>query len=120
MSEEEIIKGLKNFINFSSKKENFSKDTEFAFYNALAERIQELLDLYKQEKEKNKVIELFRKDMSSVVEIVCMRKEDFERNYESDYISKDKIREVIEKSHNVIPYSNLDIIKDLEELLEEE
>lgn len=48
-----------------------------------------------EEKNKNKVIEIFRKDMPKDTEIICMRKEDFERNYSSEYISKDKIKELL-------------------------
>lgn len=53
MSEEDIIKDLKNFCAMSKKEENFTYYSEYKFCEELAERVQGLLDLYNQEKEKN-------------------------------------------------------------------
>lgn len=86
----------------------------------------EVLKAVRDLKEKNKVIEIFRKDIPGDTEIV-MRKEDFERNYSSEYIRKDKIKakiEILEKllneRKNKKAKENLEIkIITLKELLEE-
>lgn len=51
---------------------------------------------YLEEKNKNKTIEIFSQHMPANTEIVCMSKDDFERNFSSEYIHKDKMREKIE------------------------
>ena len=69
--------------------------------------LKKLYDLYNKEKEKNKVYtELLKQNENRAkiktcmthnlpdnAEIICMIREDFERNFGNDYISKDKIRE---------------------------
>lgn len=60
-------------------------------------------------------------NMPENAEIVCMIREDFERNFGNDYISKDKIREKIEaieeKSGHY--FERAYAITSLQELLEE-
>lgn len=88
---------------------------------------------YIEEKEKNQVIEVFRKDLPENVNIVCMIRDDFERNF--DFVSKDKIREKIEElkepreitltdekgNSKKVMYEEIynDTIKILEKILEE-
>lgn len=61
LSEDEIIKDLKNFIALAQKEENFIYYSEYKFDNELSERVQGLLDLYNKEKEKNiKAIEMLQ------------------------------------------------------------
>lgn len=88
MSEEEIIKDLKNFIALAQKEENFIYYSEYKFDNELAERVQILLDLYNKEKEKNKKLTdeyLIQRDLINAEFL------------NENYISKDKIKEKIEE-----------------------
>ncbi len=93
-------------------------------------KLRNMLDLYNREKEKNQVIEVFRKDLPENVNIVCMIRDDFERNF--DFVSKDKIREKIEDLEGILDlleneknypkYKKQDLIEeinDFKELLEE-
>ena len=59
--------------------------------------------------------ELMKKELNKCSEHIlpCM----FETS--KDYVSKDKIRDIVEKSYNDIDYYKRDIMVDLEELLEE-
>lgn len=55
-----------------------------------------------KEKNKNKVIEIFRKDMPKDTAIICMRKKDFEKKFKGDYISKNKIRKKINECRKLL------------------
>ena len=105
MNEDEIIQIVKDYINyirFDEKPKYSASQWQMA--------IEDLLDLYQQEKEKNKELERYKKYYESE-KIVW---------YKGDYVSKDKIR-------NKIYQLNIsDILEDqiaipyLKELLKEE
>ena len=97
MSEEEAIEISKDFIKVILHTREYETSKSKYTVTTYARAIEKLLDLYDKEKEKNKVIEIFRNDMPEDTEIVCMRKEDFERNFGNEYISKDKIKAKIKK-----------------------
>lgn len=139
MNEKEIIRGIrklnKEIQNAKELRSLYLVDgKEFKWKEILIQVSEEhysifadLLDLYQKEKEKNKVIEIFRKDMPEDTELVVMRKEDFDRNFGSEYIHKDKIKYYYKKicasvnhfqskdNNNIV----LRIKKYLEKLLEE-
>jgi hypothetical protein len=87
MSEEEIIKDLKNFCAMSKKEENFTYYSEYKFCEEIAERVQGLLDLYEKEKlnsfslsdklniEKEKNKELFEEYNKRVATIIKYEQE---------------------------------------------
>lgn len=82
MSEEEIIKMLKEY----SATNPFQKS--MFYVSNLHEAIQGLLDLYNKEKEKNKILD----------NMLLVNKEQYEFIKNKDnYISKDKIKQCIEK-----------------------
>ena len=146
LSEEEIIDIIKDFLEL--KEIHSNNDIRKSILSVYQEAIEGLLDLYNntkeselllankfqkanielnKEKEKNKAIEIYRKDMPDDTELIIMRKDDFDRNFGSDYISKDKIREKIEecnklrqKAENSEIYTRMvDYMDILQELLEE-
>lgn len=107
LSEEEIIKNLKHYLNISEyhRKEEYSSIDNY---------IKGLLDLYNKERVKN--IELLEKlEMKKLLfvrkdritnGILCeyyIRKDEIEK----DYISKDKIREIINNSYPDIAIEKL-------------
>lgn len=118
LSEEEIIKDLKNFIAFAQKEENFIYYSEYKFDNELAERVQGLLDLYQKEKEKNKELE---KELD-----ICNDCETAQSIAILNSISKDKIKAKIEEYCEKMQKENEHVncydyaVYFLQELLEEE
>lgn len=62
---------------------------------------------------KKAIVNLINKHENLIYENISLQKE------LDDSISKDKVREIVEKSYNDIDYFKRDIIKDLEELLGE-
>ena len=76
-------------------------------YYEFRDELKNLLGLYNKEKRKNKVYtELLKQNENRAkiktcmthnlpdnAEIICMIREDFERNFGNDYVNKDKIRE---------------------------
>ena len=111
------MKDIDNYISFANKAENFSDINEYLHCKELARRMKGLLDLYQQEKEKNKeLLKEYNKKLNA----------DWE-----DAISKDKIREKIESIDNALEVCEEEInyrlkteekakIDVLKELLEEE
>ena len=107
MSEEEIIKDLKNFIALAQKEENFIYYSEYKFDNELAERVQGLLDLYKKEKEKNNNLQYDKKFYQGVIDELKETNKELEEEIENwkftkkyvqdNYIDKDKIRLLIKE-----------------------
>ena len=111
MSEEEIIKDLKNFIALAQKEENFIYYSEYKFDNELAERVQGLLDLYKKEKEKNNNLQYDKKFYQGVIDELKETNKELEEELdrqinartineefiEKNYISKEEIRLLIKE-----------------------
>lgn len=110
MSEEEIMDIIKDFLEL---REIHSSDTIKSYLSIYKEAIQSLLDLYNKEKEKNKELEKYKTKHSLI---------------KKHYISKDKIKEIIEELEQqedwYIEHKGLDElygrIDTLKELLEEE
>ena len=96
MSEEEIIEIIKDFLDL---REIHSSDAMTkSFLSIYKEAIQGLLDLYNNEKEKNKELEDELEDWKFTTKYV-----------ENNYISKDKINLKIEEYEEILRSS---IIKD--------
>lgn len=53
---EEDIKDIKKYISFTSKRENFSHDTDWNWNKDLANKIEHILSEYKRVLEKNEVL----------------------------------------------------------------
>ena len=123
MSEDEIIKIVKDFISYI----RFDEKPKYGVRQQYM-AIENLLDLYQQEKEKNNDLINFiegideLKGINKINELV-----DIINKYQDDFISKDKIREKIKelegqedwyREHNSIDdlYGRID---ELKELLEE-
>ena len=114
--EKQAIEDIKNIVTDLEDTEQGAiislQQEEIDSLKILAELIdkqqKEIEELYKV----NKMIELYKSEgMPEDTEMVLMHKKDFLRNFE--VISKDKIREIIEKY-----YPDVAIVK-LQELLEE-
>lgn len=84
MSEEEIIKNLKDFIEAAQEEKNFIYYSQYKYENEIADYIKDLLDLYNKEKEKNNYARL---EKEALLES-CISKDKI----------REKIKEYIEKS----------------------
>ena len=107
MSEEEKIKDLKNFCAMSKKEENFTYYSEYKFYEEIAERVKGLLDLYNKEKEKNKELQNYMKQYlipKSTIKLI--------------YVSKEAIKEIIDKIDAEDYYCLNEAEEDLRKLVE--
>jgi len=82
----------------------------------LIKKQQEEIEYYKKQNEnRTKIKTCMTHNLPDNAEIICMIREDFERNFGNDFISKDKIREKIEELSN----GTYDAKIILQELLEE-
>ena len=125
MSEEEIIKNAKKFIEYleTDLDGNDENGIKWILYQRDLTTIQGLLDLYKKEKEKNKELELEIDKINEEKELYKFSGQNAFINVfiNSNYISKDKIKEKIEliKSLNEKIYYEENVIDILNDLLEE-
>lgn len=89
-----------------------------------------LEDMYLKIKRQQKEIEELKKVIKMVeiyksygipedAEMVIMRKDDFLRRSNKEFINTDKIKELINKRNAGIGYTSLECIEDIEKLLEE-
>lgn len=97
--------GLYHFLD---KPQDFNLEMN---YYEFRDELKNLLDLYQKEKEKNKDI------LEKYYEAVDKMNNNY-LDILNSYISKDKIKELINKRGNN-GYTSLDCIEDIEELLEE-
>lgn len=100
MNEEEIIKYTKNIINATYIKATNRNENGNITEQWLVNKnvIQGLLDLYNKEKEKNKKLNKYITDkVKTGKEIQTFINKGY---VEQEYISKDKIREIIEELEN--------------------
>ena len=110
--EEEIIRNLKRYINLSEswKQEEYHCRT-------ISHYIEILLDLYQQEKEKNKELE------DKCKEVVCVPEETCSIAVPKNMINKDKLKFILSKLNisDIEPWSTYkvdgQILFDLQELL---
>ena len=129
LSEEEIKDIIEELL--SDPLIYFSQDSSFESIQIRANAIQGLLDLYNKEKEKNKELEIVIKTNPDKIKIIADSfNEKVLDKFKQEFISKDKIKELIKKKKDRInklhPASDCVIIDDLEnqiqvlqELLEE-
>ena len=130
MSEDERITQNIKMLLEDNKKMFEETGTHLYFSKAVAEDVQDLLDLYKQEREKNKKLsEKLTEQICNKVEVEVL--EEYRLKLKNS-ISKDKIRgklkyatkmrdfyTINEPGHVLIPIYN-EVIKVCKELLEEE
>nr|DAG56073.1 MAG TPA: hypothetical protein [Caudoviricetes sp.] len=126
---EEDIKDIEKYISFTSKRENFSHDTDWNWNKDLANKIEHILSDYKRVLKENE--ELKFKERSRIIgkygdaEIHDV----INRTLSNDYIPVQKVKDKIEEYKNILKTCNkakdIDRIKainerilELEELLE--
>ena len=108
---EEDIKDIEKYISFTSKRENFSHDTDWNWNKDLANKIEHILSDYKRALETNEVLlkeneELKNKIMEKELEIIG-KKEDTKANMREiieqyytaneDCIAKQRIEDIIDR-----------------------
>lgn len=108
---EEDIKDIKKYISFTSKRENFSHDTDWNWNKDLANKIEHILSDYKRVLEINEVLlkeneELKNKIMDKELEIIGTEEytkasmgEIIEQYYTAneDCIAKQRIEDIIDR-----------------------
>ena len=60
---EEDIKDIKKYISFTSKRENFSHDTDWNWNKDLANKIEHILSDYKRVLKENKALKISNKEI---------------------------------------------------------
>ncbi len=83
MNNEEAIKEIENYLDYEG--------------SVSIQAIATLYTLYEKEKQKNKLLKTYKGNLPENVEMICLCKDDFERNISSDYVKKDVIREYRKK-----------------------
>lgn len=125
MNEDEIIKNLNDLLehNYLEDVGYLREENDYVVYN---NAIQGLLDLYKQEKEKNKELEeKLKMSIAMLTKGTYPETEKGANDFDNYFISKDKIRAKIkELTNNVAPNieerdAQIYACDILEELLEE-
>lgn len=104
MSEKEIIEVLEKLIKKYDEPCGMHINP-IELWQDERDAIENLMDLYKKQKEKIKELETMAKfckvdNLPKDVEGIFMYKEDFDRNFRNDYISKYKIKAKIEELLN--------------------
>ena len=103
-SREEDIKDIEKYISFTSKRENFSHDTDWNWNKDLANKIEHILSDYKRVLKENE--ELKNKIMEKDLEIIgkeeytkASMKEIIEQYYTAneDCITKQRIEDIIDR-----------------------
>lgn len=104
MNEDEIIKNLNDLLehNYLEDVGYLREENDYVVYN---NAIQGLLDLYKQEKEKNKELEeKLKMSIAMLTKGTYPETEKGANDFDNYFISKDKIRAKIkELTNNVAP-----------------
>ena len=99
---EEDIKDIKKYISFTSKRENFSHDTDWNWNKDLANKIEHVLSDYKRVLKENEELKLKEKRR------IIGKYGEFEihdvinRTLSNDYISVKKIKDKIEELNSRI------------------
>ena len=110
---EEDIKDIKKYISFTSKRENFSHDTDWNWNKDLANKIEHVLSDYERALKENEELNYKLHSKKIALEIY------------NRYIPKSKIKAKIEQLKMnanydwMYKYDYQDVVKMLQELLEE-
>lgn len=101
---EEDIKDIEKYISFTSKRENFSHDTDWNWNKDLANKIEHILSDYKRvlkenEKLKNKIMEKDLEIIGKEEYTKASMKEIIEQYYTAneDCITKQRIEDIIDR-----------------------
>ena len=115
---EEDIKDIKKYISFTSKRENFSHDTDWNWNKDLANKIEHVLSDYKRVLKENEELKLKEKRR------IIGKYGEFEihdvinRTLSNDYISVKKIKDKIEELNSRIEiyrkYVEQEVVTDVE------
>lgn len=110
---EEDIKDIKKYISFTSKRENFSHDTDWNWNKDLANKIEHILSDYKRVLKENEELEEINNELEA-------EKNEAIRRYNFETIPKQKVKDKIEKLIKEGRHYNANKIEVLQELLESE
>lgn len=123
---EEDIKDIKKYISFTSKRENFSHDTDWNWNKDLANKIEHILSDYKRVLKENEELLEVKVSASAHNRILELEKENEEleeinneleaekneaiRRYNFETIPKQKVKDKIEELKNI---SNAEELEDI-------
>ena len=110
---EEDIKDIEKYISFTSKRENFSHDTDWNWNKDLANKIEHILSDYKRVLKENEELEEINNELEA-------EKNEAIRRYNFETIPKQKVKDKIEKLIKEGRHYNANKIEVLQELLESE
>lgn len=108
---EEDIKDIKKYISFTSKRENFSHDTDWNWNKDLANKIEHILSAYKRVLKENEELKEKIREQTLLISPYYVKE-----NYIPIQKIKDKIEELIKEGRHY----NANKIEVLQELLESE
>ena len=106
-SMEEDIKDIKKYISFTSKRENFSHDTDWNWNKDLANKIEHILSDYKRVLQENEKLKAKLLDTLEGQKII---KEETPQYIKENYILKEKVKDKIEELKNI---SNTEELEDI-------
>ena len=130
---EEDIKDIEKYISFTSKRENFSHDTDWNWNKDLANKIEHILSDYKRVLKENEKLkedrDKFKKALGKRITYCNELEKDLFENCSNYVIPKQIVKDKIEEYKNILKTCNkakdIDRIKainerilELEELLE--
>ena len=104
---EEDIKDIKKYISFTSKRENFSHDTDWNWNKDLANKIEHILSDYKRVLQENEKLKAKLLDTLEGQKII---KEETPQYIKENYILKEKVKDKIEELKNI---SNTEELEDI-------
>lgn len=87
---EEDIKDIKKYISFTSKRENFSHDTDWNWNKDLANKIEHILSDYKRVLKENEELEEINNELEA-------EKNEAIRRYNFETIPKQKVKDIIDR-----------------------
>ena len=101
---EEDIKDIKKYISFTSKRENFSHDTDWNWNKDLANKIEHILSDYKRVLKENEELEEINNELEA-------EKNEAIRRYNFETIPKQKVKDKIEELNKQLEEDLQDEIK---------
>ena len=103
-STEEDIKDIEKYISFTSKRENFSHDTDWNWNKDLANKIEHILSDYKRVLKENEELkedrDKFKKALGRRITYCNELEKDLFENGSNYVIPKSKVKEKIEELKN--------------------
>ena len=116
----EDIKDIEKYISFTSKRENFSHDTDWNWNKDLANKIEHVLSDYKRALKENKKIRNGRNRLFEYATAQQTTPEMLNKFLREDYIPKDKIEEILDETEITDFNSLVEAFLEIKKLLERE